>query len=200
MNEHYFSAQPSGEANTKVLHVVLGGRQVQVSTASGVFSGDGVDRGTAVLLAQTEPVAHGDILDLGCGWGPIAIDTALLSPATTVWAVDVNERAISLCRENTQALGLTNVRTLPTTEIPDEIEFTQIRSNPPIRVGKAVLHELMHTWLPRLASGGICDMVVAKQLGAISFEKWLRDTFASTHTVERLARDKGFHILRVTKL
>ena len=124
--------------------------------APGIFSPGGLDKGTAVLLDEApEPPATGTFLDLGCGWGPIALSLALRSPAATVWALDVNERALDLTRRTAAALGLDGVRATTADGIPDDVRFDLIWSNPPIRVGKAVLHELLRTWLPRLAPGGV---------------------------------------------
>lgn len=177
--------------------VTLAGKDVEVTTAAGVFSSTGLDRGTAVLLTHTRPVKSGNVLDLGCGWGAIALDTGLASPAATVWALDVNERALQLTAANAKALNLQNIRAVTADKIPTDMLFTQIRSNPPIRVGKKVLHELMRTWIPRLAPCGTAELVVAKALGASSFAAWLEGTFAGTHTVSRIARDSGFHVLEV---
>ena len=102
------------------------------------------------------PPGTGTFLDLGCGWGPIAISLALHSPDATTWAVDVNERALDLMRGNATCLGLPIRAALPDT-VPDEVRFDLIWSNPPIRIGKAALHDLLRTWLPRLAPlGTLC--------------------------------------------
>lgn len=200
MSEHYFSANPEVAARPRHITALLGGKEVTVTTAAGVFSHDAVDRGTRVLLANTSPLPAGNILDLGCGWGAISLDSALLSPQATVWALDVNARALELTAANAKNLGLSNIKVCTAEQIPAHLRFAQIRSNPPIRVGKEVLHDLMHQWLPRLLPQGVCEMVVAKSLGAPSFEKWLHENFRQTHTVTRTARDKGFHVLTVTKI
>lgn len=200
MSDHYFSATPASPSESKRLSVTLGGEAVQVLVAGGVFSGSGVDRGTAVLLQHLpDPPATGDLLDLGCGWGSISLDAALRSRDLRVWGVDVNERALSLTRENASLLGLDNVTACFADQVPADLSFTEIRSNPPIRVGKRVLHELMLTWLPRLSVGGSAFLVVAKKLGAESFERWLTESFADSFQVSRFARDKGFHVIRVLR-
>lgn len=216
-HDHYFTAQPASAGELRTVPVSLAGRQVDVVTAGGIFSPDGIDKGTRVLLAEApEPPAAGTFLDLGCGWGPLALTLALQSPKATVHAVDVNERALDLCRRNAQALGCPGV--VPST--PDAVDpgtrFDLIWSNPPIRVGKAVLHELMTTWLPRLRrpdanrsdaagdgadeTGGTAYLVVQKNLGADSLQTWLaRDLPALMGPVEvtREASAKGFRVLRV---
>src|SRR5689334_2456971 len=140
--EHYFSTQPSGEAALRDLDVTLAGTRVRLTTASGIFSRDRIDTGTQVLLASVPtPPPGGNLLDIGCGWGPIALTLALESPHSTVWAVDVNERALDLVRRNAESLHLTNVNAVRPEDVPDSVRFTTIWSNPPIRVGKNELHD-----------------------------------------------------------
>jgi 16S rRNA (guanine1207-N2)-methyltransferase len=113
MPSHYFDEAPSGEKKTKEINVSLDGREVKVTTAGSIFSPDHVDTGTKILLEHIDKApAGGDILDLGCGWGPIALALALHSPKATIWAVDINERARQLTQLNAQNLGLSNVRAL----------------------------------------------------------------------------------------
>jgi 16S rRNA (guanine1207-N2)-methyltransferase len=199
--DHYFSAQPASEARTRSLTLTLAGRRVSVQTASGTFSPEGLDKGTAVLLREAPaPPASGTFLDLGCGWGPVALTLGLLSPAATVYAVDVNERSLSLTRDNAAALGLVGVHATAPDGIPDEVSFDLIWSNPPIRVGKAVLHELLLRWLPRLAPGGAAYLVVQKNLGSDSLQRWLAEQLpAAEYAVSRLTSDKGFRVLVVTR-
>lgn len=200
MSDHYFSTSPSSPSESKRLSVTLGGQAAEVLVAGGVFSGSGVDRGTAVLLKHLpDPPATGDLLDIGCGWGTISLDAALRSRDLRVWGVDVNERALSLTRQNADLLGLNNVTACFADQVPTDLSFAEIRSNPPIRVGKKVLHELMLTWLPRLSVGGSAFLVVAKKLGAESFERWLAESFTDGFQVSRFARDKGFHVIRVLR-
>ena len=200
MSDHYFSASPSSPSESKRLSVTFGGQAAEVLVAGGVFSGSGVDRGTAVLLKHLpDPPVTGDLLDIGCGWGTISLDAALRSRDLRVWGVDVNERALSLTRQNADLLGLNNVTACFADQVPTDLSFAEIRSNPPIRVGKKVLHELMLTWLPRLSVGGSAFLVVAKKLGAESFERWLAESFADGFQVSRFARDKGFHVIWVLR-
>lgn len=201
MNEradHYFSPSPSGDLVTRAIEVTLAGEPRTVITAGNVFSPDHVDRGTQILLQHLPVASEGPVLDLGCGWGPIALDAALAAPHATVWAVDVNERARHLTRENAERLGLTNVVVASPDEVPGDLEFRDIRSNPPIRIGKAALHDLLRTWLPRLAPGGAAYLVVAKHLGAESLQRWIDAAFPA-FDVGRLARSKGFHIIEVRR-
>jgi 16S rRNA G1207 methylase RsmC len=196
--EHYFTARPAGPAVRRRVDVELAGRTLSVETAGGVFSPDRVDSGTQVLLREAPPPpAEGTLLDLGCGWGPIALTLGLRAPAATVYAVDVNERALDLVRANAATAGLPNVRVARPDDVPERVRFDLIWSNPPIRVGKQVLHDLMGTWLPRLTQEGQAYLVVQKNLGADSLQRWLRETMALP--CDRYAVSKGFRILRVSR-
>lgn len=196
-NDHYFTAEPGSPDTLREVTVELAGREVTVLTAGGVFSPGGLDKGTAVLLREVpDPPPEGVFLDLGCGWGPLALTMALRSPAATVHAVDVNRRALDLARRNAAALGCTNVVVGEPEDVPAGSRFDLIWSNPPVRVGKAVLHELLLTWLPRLAPGGEAWLVVQKNLGADSLHRWLEE---SGHPTERVASRAGYRILRTTR-
>jgi 16S rRNA G1207 methylase RsmC len=196
--EHYFSASPSSDARPRPLHVELAGRRLNLTTSSGVFSPDRLDNGTRVLLGSVpKPAADGNLLDIGCGWGPIAITMALDSPDATVWGVDVNERVLELARSNAAAAGATNIRVGLPDQIPPDIAFRTIWSNPPIRVGKDELHAILLTWLPRLEVGGEAWLVVSKNLGGDSLQKWLADTLPSGFHVGRATTAKGFRVIRV---
>ncbi len=196
---HYFSPRPAGSGERTVVPVVLAGRELEVVTAGGVFSGDRVDLGTRVLLREApEPPATGDLLDLGCGWGPISLALGLLSPAATVWAVDVNERALELTAENARRAGVSRLRAVRPDGVPGDVQFDAIWSNPPIRVGKDALHALMLQWLPRLRPGASAHLVVQRNLGADSLHAWLAATLGDGATVERAGSAKGYRVLRVT--
>jgi 16S rRNA (guanine1207-N2)-methyltransferase len=202
MSDHYFSAQPASPDQRRTLTVTLAGRELTVQTAGGVFSPDGLDKGTAVLLRDVPaPPKRGVLLDLGCGWGPVALTLGLLSPEAQVYAVDVNERSLDLVRRNAGALGLDRVVASHPDGIPEDVRFDAIWSNPPIRVGKVALHELLLRWLPRLAPGGIAHLVVQKNLGSDSLQRWLTETLpaAEGYAVSRRATDKGFRVLEVRR-
>jgi 16S rRNA (guanine1207-N2)-methyltransferase len=193
----YFSEQPSG---TEVRHKITArvwGRELALITASGVFAADGLDRGTAVLL-RASPMPEGSprILDLGCGYGPIALAVAVHCPGAVVDAVDVNERALALCQDNANALGVADrVRALRPDEVDADTRYDEIWSNPPIRIGKQALHELLLAWLPRLAPDGVARLVVGKNLGADSLQRWLIE---QGHACERVASAKGFRVLVIS--
>ncbi len=194
--DHYFTAQPASAAQRRTLRVRLAGRDVEVETAGGVFSPDHVDLGTQVLLRTVPaPPATGDLLDLGCGWGPVALTLALESPDARVWAVDVNERALDLVRRNAARLGLGNVVAALPDDVPDDVRFAVCWSNPPVRIGKPALRALLTRWLPRLEPAGDAWLVVGRNLGADPLQRWLSDEAGLPAT--RQASAKGFRVLRV---
>lgn len=197
--DHYFSQKPDSDFVARQITVDFSGEKFRVTTAAGVFNPEGIDRGTAVLLRTLSAAPAGDVLDIGCGWGAITLHTALESADATVWAVDINERARMLTEANATALGLTNVRVCSPDEVPKDLLFDEIRSNPPIRIGKTGLHELLESWLPRLKPQGNAYLVVAKHLGAESLTRWLAERWPS-YIVDRFARSKGFHIIRVQNI
>ena len=198
--EHYFSAEPAGDFKPKTIRVNLLGKDLQLQTAGGVFSPDHLDTGTAMLLKHLdEAPVSGNLLDIGCGWGPIAIALALQAPEATVWAVDVNQRSLDLTRLNANSLGITNLKTCLPQDVPQDLEFTGIWSNPPIRVGKAELHNILLTWLPRLSPECESYLVVAKDLGADSLLKWLQTELPDEFDALRIDSEKGFRILRITR-
>ncbi|WP_237221706.1 class I SAM-dependent methyltransferase [Rothia nasimurium] len=193
---HYFSENPAGEFTPQPLTVELAGRRVQVLTAPGIFSPGGVDKGTKILLDEAPEPQGTRLLDIGCGWGPITLTLAMLAPEAQVYGVEVNSRSARLTEMNAERLGLQNVTVSSPEGLDESLTFDTIWSNPPIRVGKDVLHGIMHTWLPRLAPGGTAYLVVQKNLGSDSLQKWLADTFPDLE-VGRYATSKGFRILEV---
>ena len=170
---------------------------LDLTTDRGVFGRAGVDPGTKLLLLEAPaPAASGDLLDLGCGYGPIALTMARRAPEATVWAVDVNRRARELTAANAEAAGLGNVRVAEPDEVPDDVRFATIWSNPPIRIGKVALHELLLRWLSRLAEGGRAVLVVQKHLGGDSLARWLEGEGFPT---VRLGSRVGYRLLEVTR-
>jgi len=199
-SDHYFTAAPASPENLRTIRVTLAGRELELTTAGGVFSPDRLDAGTSVLLANMPPVPPGgNLLDLGSGWGPITLSMALAAPHAKVWAVDVNERALDLVRRNAASLGLTNVNASLPEDVPADVTFRTIRSNPPIRVGKNVLHDLLEKWIPRLDERSDAWLVVQRNLGADSLQRWIGSTFHPGFTVYRTATSKGYRVLKVRK-
>jgi 16S rRNA G1207 methylase RsmC len=193
MQEHYFSAAPSTPSRPDSVRLHLPDLDLRLATDSGVFSGGRVDRGTRILLEHAPmPPRRGPLLDLGCGYGPIALTLATRRRRLPVWAVDVNDRALALTRGNASTLG--NVTVARPEEVPADVRFAGIYSNPPIRSGKAALHGLMQIWLPRLAPEGRAYLVVHKHLGSDSFADWLN---ASGWPTTRLVSVQGYRVLEV---
>jgi 16S rRNA (guanine1207-N2)-methyltransferase len=199
-NEHYFSSTPGSELKLRTIHATLAGASREVVTAGGVFSPDRIDTGTQVLLASVPaPPPGGNLLDLGCGWGPIALTLAIESPHATVWAVDVNERALDLVRANAEKMSITNLNAVSPEDVPDDIMFMTIWSNPPIRVGKHELHGLLERWLPRLEYGSDAWLVVQRNLGSDSLHRWMQASFPEDFSFVRAATNKGYRVLRARR-
>jgi 16S rRNA G1207 methylase RsmC len=186
---------PETASKPRTLRLRAGDLEVELQADRGVFGSRAIDLGTLTLLKEAPlPPPGGDLLDLGSGYGPIAIALARRSPAAKVWAVDVNERAVQLTRDNAIAAKTPNVVACLPDEVPAEVRFEAIYSNPPVRVGKAPLHELLLRWLPRLAPGASAFLVVQRNLGADSLATWLA---AEGWRVQRIKSKKGYRILQV---
>jgi 16S rRNA G1207 methylase RsmC len=198
MGEHYFSAAPGTPERRQPVDLVVWGHELRLESASGVFAAGRLDIGTAVLLRQSRPSPGARrLLDLGCGYGAIACGLASELPDAHVWAVDVNERALRLTRDNAARLGVADrLHVAQPGDVPTDLEFDEIWSNPPIRVGKEALHELLSTWLPRLAPDGRAVLVVGKNLGADSLQRWVA---GQGYACARLGSAKGFRVLEVRR-
>ena len=195
--DHYFSAEPAAPAKPGTIEFTAAGRDYTLAVASGVFSAGRLDPGTAVLLRKgglPTAATTGDLLDLGCGYGPIACVLATEAPKATVYAIDVNARARELTAANAQKLGL-DVRVSTPDEVPADVTFAEIWSNPPTHAGKGELHSMLERWLPRLAPGGVAWLVINRHLGGDSLHTWLAGL---GWQVERIASQRGFRVLRVT--
>lgn len=192
---HYFEAQPAVPSRPRTVYLRVAGLDLELQADRGVFGSRGVDLGTLVLLREAPaPPATGELLDLGCGYGPIAIVLGKLAPGARVWAIDVNERALELTRTNASTAGVTNMTVCEPAQVPADVQFDAIYSNPPVRIGKAPLHSLLLEWLPRLRPGGAAYLVVQRNLGADSMAAWLgQQGFA----VRRLKSKKGYRVLEV---
>lgn len=192
---HYFDEQPSVASDAAVVDVALPDVAFTMTTDRGVFSHGHLDTGTSLLLREAPaPSATGDLLDLGCGSGAIALALALRSPAATVWAVDVNERARELTAANAARNGVASIRVAAPDELPTDVRFSTIWSNPPIRIGKPQLQRLLLQWLSRLTDDGTAVLVVQKHLGADSLQRWLAE---QGYAVDRIASRAGFRLLQV---
>jgi len=201
-NSQYFAEQPAATHRPGTVQVVLPDMHLTLATDSGVFSPGRLDPGTRLLLeAAPPPPADGDLLDLGCGYGPLALVLAKRSPRARVWAIDVNQRAIDLCAGNAAAMRLPNVRCVPATSAGPggsglPASYQLIWSNPPIRIGKQALHSLLTGWLSRLAPGAAAYLVVQRNLGSDSLQRWLGE---NGWDASRFAARAGYRVLEVRR-
>lgn len=193
---HYFHT-PTGEEHRRDVGMRFWDTDWTFTTADGVFSADGLDLGTSVLLRESVPPAGATrLLDLGCGYGVLAVALATACPGAVVDAVDTNARALELCAANAAAHGVGDrVRPLAPADADPDARYDEIWSNPPIRIGKQALHDLLDLWLGRLAPDGTALLMVQKHLGADSLQRWMTER---GHPTERLASRAGFRLLRVT--
>lgn len=215
--QQYFAAEPMAPDVRHTIDVDLRGREVSMVTSAGVFSQRRLDTGTSVLLRKAPRLpGTGTFLDLGCGWGPISVAMGLESPDARVWAVDVNERAVTLTRLNATRARLRNVHAVVPADLPAQATFDVIWSNPPIRVGKEALHRLLMAYLPRLGDGGMAYLVVQRNLGADSLIPWLEHALdvqtqesgsavphpaaPSRFSVRKYASSKGYRLIEVRRL
>jgi 16S rRNA (guanine1207-N2)-methyltransferase len=200
-DDHYFSADPSVPFAREPFACQVWGHRLDLVSGSGVYSRGRLDKGTAVLLRETEPPAPGHVLDLGTGYGVIGLaiadawrrDGVPAGSASGVTGVEVNQRAVLLANQNAAAIGLQDryIACDPSV-VPAEVGFDEIWSNPPIRIGKDALHALLLQWFGRLRPEGRAVMVVGKNLGGDSLQALLTD---QGYRTTRLASAKGFRVL-----
>jgi 16S rRNA (guanine1207-N2)-methyltransferase len=197
VSSQYFTEQPSAAHRPGTVHLVLPDLHLQLATDAGVFSAGRLDPGTRLLLDTVPPPpAAGDLLDLGAGYGPLALTLAARSPQGRVWAVDVNLRALDLCQRNAAAAGLANVRCARPDDASLPATFAVIWSNPPVRIGKQALHALLASWLGRLGDGAAAYLVVQRNLGSDSLQRWLGE---AGWTASRIAARSGYRVLQVQR-
>ena len=200
MSDHYFSADPSVPFEREPVSCEVWGQRLDLVSGSGVYSRGRLDIGTAVLFRETDPPAPGRVLDLGTGYGVIGLAVAAAwraggvpVEAGSVTGVEVNRRAVLLAHENAERMGLADrFRAVEPDEVPADAAYDEIWSNPPIRIGKQALHDLLLHWFARLAPDGRAVMVVGKNLGGDSLQTWLT---AQGYPTTRLASAKGFRVL-----
>src|ERR1700680_4886849 len=192
--DHYFSADPTVPSHPRTIRVTLPDRSFDIDTDRGVCAHGHIDFGTDLLLRTIQPPPPGDLVDVGCGYGAIAITLALRQPDARVWAVDVNRRALELCARNAERAGATNVVVVHPDTVPNDVRFTGMYSNPPVRLGKAGLHELLLLWIGRLEPGSTATLVVQRHLGSECVPGWLTGL---GHRVERVRSRGGYRVLEV---
>jgi 16S rRNA G1207 methylase RsmC len=196
-DEQYFTSKPNSVSDERTSTLVVAGRNLQLVTDRGVFAKKGVDQGTQILLdAAPRPPSEGTFLDLGCGSGAIALALASYSRHASIMAVDVNARALQLVSENARRNDLRNITALFPQSVPVDLQFDLIWSNPPIRIGKQALHDLLNTWLNRLSPTGQAWLVVNRNLGSDSLAVWM---MSKGFEVARHTSKRGFRVLKVTR-
>ena len=194
-DSQYFRDQPTVASSPVEIDVVLPDLAFRLTTDRGVFARGSLDTGTKLLLTEAPRLPDtGTFLDLGCGAGAIAITMALRAPRATVWAVDVNERARHLTTSNAATAGAPNVHVASPEIVPADVKFDVLWSNPPIRIGKEALHDLLQRWLGRMSTDGIAVLVVQKHLGADSLAEWIEQ---QGYRVERIRSRVGYRLLTV---
>jgi len=195
VSQQYFAEHPAARPRPGSVHVITPDLHLELATDSGMFSPSRLDPGTRLLLdAAPPPPAAGNLLDLGCGYGPLALVLAARAPGARVWAVDVNTRALELCAANAERAGLPNVRCASPDDPALPAAYALIWSNPPIRIGKAALHALLATWLARLEPAGAAYLAVQRNLGSDSLQRWLE---GAGYPAARVAARSGYRLLRV---
>jgi len=199
MSEHYYSKQPSVESNPHSFSYTLKGKVFQFTSDSGVFSKNEVDFGSRLLIETFKlPTVSGDILDVGCGYGPIGISLASVDSSRRVDMIDVNERAIALAKKNAEANGVLNVDVFQSDIFENVVKdsYAAIVTNPPIRAGKQTVHNIFEGSFDRLIAGGELWVVIQKKQGAPSAIKKLEKLFSEVEVVEK---KKGYYIIRAKK-
>ena len=196
MTQHYYTQNPDVEHDLRQVIFEVLGLRLNCTTDAGVFSRDGLDMGTRILL-EALPELHGRILDLGCGWGPVGTALGKRYPGAQIVLTDVNSRATELAARNLAANGVTNAAVVQGDGFAAvEGDFDAIVLNPPIRAGKAVIYALFAEAANHLRSDGALYIVIRKQQGAESAQKHLSSIYAD---VERIAREKGYWVLRCAR-
>jgi len=197
LSDHYYANRPSAAHDRKTVEVDLRGRKVRLVTDAGVFSKNGLDYGSRVLIEALDFSAGVDVLDVGCGYGPIGIAAGIMG-ASSVVMLDVNERAVELARENAAANGLLQIQAMQSDllEAVAEKRFDIIISNPPIRAGKETVHRLFEQAFSCLKANGSLWIVIQKKQGAASAKAKLETMF---ERVEEITKDKGYRIYKASK-
>lgn len=197
---HYFENDTNLGSNPRNVEYVFNNVSFTLESDVGVFSKNKLDKGSELLIGTLLPLELGkSLLDLGCGIGVIGLTLAYFHPGLNVVSTDVNTRALGLCSANAATLKLGQRVTVLQSDIYTKVEgkFDSIVSNPPIRAGKKVTYEIYRGALTHLIDGGSLYIVIRKQQGALSVKSYLEELFGN---VTVLARDKGYYVLKSTKV
>lgn len=197
---HYFQNDPLLASKKRDITLSINGLTLHFKSDNGVFSKSKVDEGSLALLKVIIPLhLTGKILDLGCGYGPIGLTIAVTSPSARVDLADINERALALCEENAQLLGLSQRVTCLQSDIYTNVEgpYDSIVVNPPIRAGKRVTYKMYEGALQRLIDGGSLYVVIRKDQGAPTASRFIEGLFGN---ISLISRDKGYYIYQAKKV
>ena len=194
MPDHYYTELPNSAHDERQIALTALGRTLHFTTDAGVFSRDGLDKGTEILLGAL-PEMSGRALDLGCGWGAVGVALGARYPELEIVMTDVNARAVELARRNAAANGVRATVVQGDGYAAVEGAFDAIVTNPPIRAGKAVIYALFDSARARLVPGGALYIVIRKQQGAPSALKHLRETWAGAEVIKREA---GYWVIRAS--
>ncbi|NOU92870.1 methyltransferase [Paenibacillus sp. LMG 31456] len=198
MSEHYYSQKPTTAHNVHTIEETLRGRKYTFVTDAGVFSKRGVDYGSRVLIEALDIPENAEVLDVGCGYGPIGFAAAGVAIRGKVTMVDINERAVELARQNAQRNQVGNVEILQSDMLGAVINerFDVVITNPPIRAGKETVHRIFEQAHEVLNSGGSLWIVIQKKQGAPSAFAKLESMF---NKVTEITKDKGYRIIKAVK-
>ncbi|MDQ1235772.1 16S rRNA (guanine1207-N2)-methyltransferase [Paenibacillus sp. SORGH_AS306] len=198
MGDHYYSNQPGAAHDRRVLEATLRGKVFRFTSDAGVFSKTGIDYGSRVLIEAMDIHEDAQVLDVGCGYGPMGLSAAYLAAKGHVTMIDVNERAVQLAKENAKLNGITNV-TILESDLFSSVKgkmFDVILTNPPIRAGKSTVHTIFEEAFEHLNTNGTLWIVIQKKQGAPSAKAKLEELFEK---VEEVTKDKGYRIFKATK-
>lgn len=199
MSDHYYSNKPQTESKPRQWKFTLLGHVFTFETDAGVFSKSEVDFGSRVLLDAFEmPEVAGDILDVGCGYGPIGLSIAKVNPERFVHMMDINTRAIALAEKNAKLNGVQNVRIFESDGLAaiGDVQAAAILTNPPIRAGKETIFRFYDESYEKLVEGGELWVVIQKKQGAPSTVSHLEEMFSEVEVVEK---KKGYWIIKAKK-
>lgn len=197
MSDHYYSEKPTVAHHRQYIQVTMRGHTLKLMTDAGVFSKGQVDFGSRLLIEHMSFPTSAQVLDVGCGYGPIGLFAAKLADEGTVTMVDINERAVSLARENAKLNNIMNVD-VKTSDLYNSLQgatFTTIVTNPPIRAGKRIVHQIYDDAQHHLVDGGELWVVIQKKQGAASTLQKLQQTYAQ---VDEVTKAKGYRIYKAT--
>ena len=199
MSEHYYSRTQKVESDPIYWDYALKGNRFRFKTDNGVFSKREVDFGSRFLIETfAMPILKGPILDVGCGYGPIGLSIAKVYPERVVHLIDVNLRALELTKENVKLNQIENVKVYESDRLMNvtEKDFAAILTNPPIRAGKKVVHDIFDQSYQLLAPEGELWVVIQKKQGAPSAIEKLKQLYLS---VDVVSKEKGYFILKAKK-